>query len=115
MTSCPLILNPSMQFIQISGATYRVRQDVQNFIQQVAVITKIFPEMVILDVLFQNLPIGPYRIHRISHRKRSIFRSLCCRIDRWISITPISLIFISIDCVRFSEVLTFSFRMKFLT
>ena len=55
-------------------------------------------------ILLQNLPIGPYRIHRISRRRRSILRRLRRRMDRWISIVPISLILISIDCVRFSEV-----------
>lgn len=87
-----------------SGAAYRVYQNVQNFIQQVAVIAQVFSENVILNILLQNLPIGPYRIHRISRRRRSILRRLRRRMDRWISIVPISLILISIDCVRFSEV-----------
>ena len=87
-----------------SGAAYRIYQNVQNFIQQVAVIAQVFPENVILNILLQNLPIGPYRIHRISRRRRSILRRLRRRMDRWISIVPISLILISIDCVRFSEV-----------
>ncbi len=52
-----------------------------------------------LNILFQNLLIGSYRIHRISRRRRSIFQSLCRQIDRWISIAQISPILISIDCV----------------
>ena len=63
-----------------------------------------------MAILFYDFSVSPHRIHRISRRRRSIFRQPPARIDRWISIIQLSIIYISIIRVRFLEVLTSSLR-----
>ena len=92
------------------GTANRVHHDVQNVIQQVGIVPKLLPQDVIFDIFFYDFSVCFHRIHLISRRRRSIFRQPSDRIDRWISLIQISIIYLSIIRGRFLEVLTSGLR-----